>query len=66
MAMKDFLGRELKIGDKVVTGARYSKSGRLREDVIIGFGASMVKLAGGAKSPEKLVKIFDLNEEEDD
>ena len=57
--MTDFLGKPLKVGDKVVVLQHFRTASFLVMDTVIGFTDEYVRIGRGLKSPEKLVKYED-------
>lgn len=55
--MVDYLGKKMKVGDKVVMLVTYGKSSDLSKATITGFTNEFVVTDHGKKSPYKCIKI---------
>lgn len=55
--MLDYLGKKMKVGDKVVMLETYGRSSNLTKATITGFSNTFVVTDHGKKSPSKCIKI---------
>lgn len=60
--MKDFIGQEIREGDRVAYINSYGPAKELLNGTVTGFTPEFVKIDGDRKSPEKLIVVTLLKE----